>query len=309
MSVAIIAEDFAGMRAQASGLVERAGLEWHFHPVRIEGFWKRIPTRFCPAPLRATAPIELPEETRLLVSVGGTGGAVAAAVKKRTGLPLVQIQNPRMAARHFDLIIANVHDEIAGPNIVSVRTALHGVTRAKLDLARAKWQQRLAVPDRALLSVLIGGANGRFGFGVTEARGLADHLITIMNSAPVAVALTPSRRTDAEALNVLKERLAAHPAWIWDGEGENPYHGLLACADAIAVTTDSVSMMSEAAATDAPVMIIDLPGRSRRISAFVRTLAEADRVRPFTGKWAPWSVTALDDTGRGADEMIRRLAL
>lgn len=69
MSVAIIAEDFAGMRAQASGLVERAGLDWHFHPVRIEGVWRRIPTRFCPDPLRATSPIMLPSGTDMLVSV------------------------------------------------------------------------------------------------------------------------------------------------------------------------------------------------------------------------------------------------
>lgn len=309
MSVAIIAEDFAGMRAQASGLVERAGLAWHFHPVRIEGIWRRFPTRFCPAPLRVTAPIDLPSGTDLLVSVGGTGGAVAAAVRKQTGLKLVQIQNPRMAARHFDLIIANVHDAIAGPNIVSVRTALHGMTREKLDVARAHWHKRLTVPGKALLSVLIGGANGRFSFGVEDAQNLADRLIDIMSHSEVAVALTPSRRTDGEALAVLKAYLAPYRAWIWNGQGENPYHGLLACADAIAVTTDSVSMISEAAATEAPVMIINLPGRSRRISAFVQTLAEADRVRPFTGEWAPWAVTALDDTDRGADEMIRRLAL
>ena len=309
MSVAIIAEDFAGMRAQASGLVERAGLAWHFHPVRIEGIWRRLPTRFCPAPLRVTAPIDLPSDTDLLVSVGGTGGAVAAAVRKQTGLKLVQIQNPRMAARHFDLIIANVHDAIAGSNIVSVRTALHGMTREKLDVARAYWHERLTVPGKALLSVLIGGANGRFSFGVEDAQNLAERLIDIMSHSEVAVALTPSRRTDGEALAVLKAHLAPYPAWIWNGQGENPYHGLLACADAIAVTTDSVSMISEAAATEAPVMIINLPGRSRRISAFVQTLAEADRVRPFTGEWAPWAVTALDDTDRGADEMIRRLAL
>ncbi|GAB6854025.1 mitochondrial fission ELM1 family protein [Asaia astilbis] len=309
MSVAIIAEDFAGMRAQASGLVERAGLPWHFHPVRIEGVWRRLPTRFCPNPLKASTPITLPQDTSLLVSVGGTGGAVGAALRRKTGLKLVQIQNPRMAARHFDLIVANVHDGISGPNIVSVRTALHGVTGEKLEGARQHWQGRLRVQGKALLSVLIGGANGRYSFGVKEAEELASCLIGIVKTAPVAIALTPSRRTDPEALRVLEERLYSHPVWIWDGQGENPYHGLLACADAIAVTTDSVSMVSEAVATKAPVLIIDLPGRSRRISAFIETLAKEDRVRPFSGEWAPWAVTALDDTGRGADEMIRRLAL
>lgn len=309
MSVAIIAEDFAGMRAQASGLVERVGMSWHFHPVQMQGVWKRLPTRFCPSPLRATLPIELPTDTRLLVSVGGTGGAVAAAVRKRSGLPLVQIQNPRMAARHFDLIIANVHDRIAGRNILSIRTALHGVTRQKLDGARAAWQARLRSPDKALLSVLIGGANGRYSFGKAQAEALAGDLIQIMRTSPVSIALTPSRRTDPEALALLREKLAAHPAWIWDGQGENPYHGLLACADVIAVTTDSVSMISEAAATEAPVLVIGLPGRSRRIADFVQTLAEAGRVRPFRGEWAPWAVTPLDDTDRGAEEVSRRFAV
>ncbi|NIE80736.1 mitochondrial fission ELM1 family protein [Asaia sp. As-1742] len=309
MSVAIIAEDFAGMRAQASGLVERAGLEWHFHPVRIGGVWRRIPTRFCPDPLRATAPIVLPGNTRLLVSVGGTGGAVGAALKKRTGLPLVQIQNPRMDAARFDLIVANVHDRMAGPNVVAARTALHGVTPAKLSDARTLWESRLRTGKKALLSVLIGGANGRFSFGVNEAATLGAQLAGIARTQDVTIALTPSRRTDPAALAVLREALDPSCAMIWDGQGDNPYLGMLACADMIAVTTDSVSMISEAAATTAPVLIIDLPGRSRRIRTFVETLAEAGRVRPFTGAWAPWAITPLDDTGRAADEMRRRLAL
>nr|WP_232228195.1 mitochondrial fission ELM1 family protein [Asaia astilbis] len=246
-----------------------------------------LPTRFCPNPLKASTPITLPQDTSLLVSVGGTGGAVGAALRRKTGLKLVQIQNPRMAARHFDLIVANVHDGISGPNIVSVRTALHGVTGEKLEGARQHWQGRLRVQGKALLSVLIGGANGRYSFGVKEAEELASCLIGIVKTAPVAIALTPSRRTDPEALRVLEERLYSHPVWIWDGQGENPYHGLLACADAIAVTTDSVSMVSEAVATKAPVLIIDLPGRSRRISAFIETLAKEDRVRPSRGNGLP----------------------
>lgn len=308
MSVAIIAEDFAGMRAQASGLVERAGLEWQFHPVGMRGIWARIPTRFCPDPLRHTAPVELSAHTRLLVSVGGTGGAVALALKKRTGLPLVQIQNPRMGTQHFDLVVANVHDRLSGPNVVSVRTALHGVTAEKLARIRPSWEPRLRMPGKSLLAVLVGGANGRFTFGVREAELLGAQLAEITRNHPVNVVLTPSRRTDPAALQALRSALRQAPAMIWDGQGDNPYLGMLACADCIAVTTDSVSMISEAAATAAPVMIVDLPGRSRRIRSFVETLVKEDRVRPFTGGWSPWRITPLDDTGRAADEMLRRLA-
>ncbi|GBQ13867.1 mitochondrial fission ELM1 family protein [Swaminathania salitolerans] len=309
MSVAIIAEDFAGMRAQARGLVERAGLPWHFHPVRMTGMWRHVPTRFCPVPLAHTAGIALPAGTALLVSVGGTGGAIGAAMKRKTGLPLVQIQNPRMSARHFDLIVASVHDRMSGGRVVSCRTALHGITPDILRDARIKWSPRLRKPGKFLLSVLIGGTNGRFRFGVEEARDLARTLLGMASTAPVHFALTPSRRTDPAAMAVLETMLAGQDAWFWRGEGENPYQGLLACADAIAVTRDSVSMVSEAVATEAPVMIIDLPGRSRRIGAFIDGLAAEDRVRPLGAEWMLWPVSPLDDTGRAAEEMTRRLAL
>ena len=59
--------------------------------------------------------------------------------------------------------------------------------------------------------------------------------------------------------------------------GENPYFGMLALADAIVVTMDSVSMVSEAVATHAPVLLAALPGRSRRIEAFHQTLLAEGR--------------------------------
>ena len=50
------------------------------------------------------------------------------------------------------------------------------------------------------------------------------------------------------------------PHYLWDGEGENPYFGLLGLADFLVVTCDSVNMVSEAASTGKPVYVADLPG-------------------------------------------------
>lgn len=76
----------------------------------------------------------------------------------------------------------------------------------------------------------------------------------------VGLAVTPSRRTAPEAAAALSRRLAPFGAFVWDGGGANPYFGLLALADAIVVTCDSVSMMSEAAATTAPIFIFECRG-------------------------------------------------
>ena len=75
------------------------------------------------------------------------------------------------------------------------------------------------------------------------------------------------------------------------------------------VTMDSVSMVSEAVATAAPVMLARLPGRSRRSSLFTEVLLHEGRVREFAGRLELWPVSPLDDTAEAAAEMCRRLGL
>ncbi len=84
---------------------------------------------------------------------------------------------------------------------------------------------------------------------------------------------------------------------------------MLALADLIVVTQDSVSMISEAAATAAPVMVAPLPGSSRRQGLFLKTMMDEDRIRPFEGRFATWPVTPLNDTPAAAAEMRGRLGL
>lgn len=296
MTIAIVAEDFAGMRAQATGLTERAGYGWTFHPVTRIGFWSRLPFRFCPYPLSAVEPIDLPSGTEAIVSVGGTGGVAGAALAQKLGLPVVQIQNPRTALNHFNLVVANCHDGIEGDNVILSRTAMHGMTPQRLQIARTHWAPRLRPDGRKLLSVLVGGANGRFRFGPEDARALGEGLAKAAREGDAAVVLTPSRRTSPDVIAALREALAPVEAFIWDGTGENPYAGLLACADLVVVTKDSVSMVSEAVATAVPVLVADMPGRSRRIDAFVQALRETGRIRSFASRWETWDVSPLDDT-------------
>ncbi|RBM05132.1 hypothetical protein NJLHNGOC_14320 [Novacetimonas cocois] len=310
--VGVIAEDFAGMKSQAFGLAQRAGLHPVLCPVTVRAGWRRLPASWWPMPLRAIRPLDIPsgcmEPSGLMISIGGTGGAIGAALRARGGR-VVQIQNPRMPLRRFDLVIANRHDEISGPNVLLSRTALHGVSPARLAEARRIWMPRLAHLPRPLVSVLVGGGNGRFRLGADEAHAIAAQLGRMMDRDGVGVAVTPSRRTGVQAREILSRALSPKEAWVWDMTGENPYLGLVACADAIVVTADSISMVSEAVATDVPVMVIPLPGRSRRIGLFLNDLSHAGRIRMFDGRMQDWSVRPLDDTQLMADEMRHRLQL
>ncbi len=303
----ILAQPYAGLEAQARGLAERAGLGSSVHSLQPLPPWSWLPAATWPTPLRAVTPLgALPDG--LVLGVGGVAAAVGAALR-RHGRTVVQIQNPRMRFERFDLVVANTHDEIAGPNVLLSRNALHRVGPALLADARATWAPRLAHLPRPLVAVLVGGSNGRFRLDAATGRALAAQLAGLIRRDRVGLALTPSRRTAPEVRAALAEALSPLGAWVWDMQGDNPYFGLLACADAIVVTADSVSMVSEAAATDVPVLVAELPGRSRRIGLFLRTLQQAGRIRMFDGRLQHWPTAALDDTPAVAHEMRRRLGI
>jgi len=303
---AILSEPLAGLQAQAMGLAGAAGLQPQVVALHPRAPWRWFAARTWPAPLRAVQVPELGDA--VLFTAGGTAGVVGAALR-RPGRPVVQIQHPRIDPARFDVVVVNRHDGLTGPNVVVTRTALHPATPARLAQAAAEWAPRLAHLPRPLVAVLAGGSNGRFRLDAAVARALGAQLAEMMRLDRVGLALTPSRRTSPEARAALQGAIAPGGGWIWDMQGDNPYFGLLALADAIVVTEDSVSMVSEAAATRAPVLLAGLPGRSRRIRLFNRYLQEDGRIRPFGGRLETWPVTPVDDTQAAGDEVRRRLDL
>ncbi len=304
----ILSEGYAGLQAQALGLAEAAGLAPELRVLAPRAPWKWVAASLWPAPLAAVAGALRAPLPELVIGCGGVAAAVGAALR-RGGRPVVQVQHPRMDPRRFDVVMVNRHDELTGPNVVVTRTALHRATPSRLAEAAGAWAPRLDYLKRPLVAVLVGGSNGRFRLDADVAAGLASQLASMMQRDGVGVAVTPSRRTDPGAIRVLAEALIPLGAYVWDGTGENPYFGMLALADAIVATVDSVSMVSEAAATSAPVLLARLPGRSRRNGLFIDCMLAEGRAREFAGRFEQWPVAPLDDTPEAAAEMCRRLGL
>ncbi|WP_230975854.1 mitochondrial fission ELM1 family protein [Acetobacter garciniae] len=306
------------MRSQALGLMERAG--WHgvFCPVRPDRVARLAlggPRWLGRSFLRDHDGQDLQHNPVLkacdvVISVGGKGGAMGAALRAM-GRPVIQVQNPRQRLSRFDLVVACRHDDISGPNVLLGRTAVHGLTPEILAEARKVWEPRLAHLPRPLTVALVGGSNGRFRFGEVEARRLGQILAQTVRTQGGSLVITPSRRTDPAARQALNDCTRDVGGQVWDGTGENPYIGLIACADNLVVTIDSVSMMSEAVAGHAPVTIFPLPGRSRRISSFVEELELSGRVRVLDDADdrlpPPWETGPLDDTPELVEEIHRRL--
>jgi uncharacterized protein len=304
----VISEGLAGLHAQAIGLAEAAGLSHDLRVLKPAAPWKFVAAKLWPNPLAAVADALIAPRPALAIGCGGMAGAVLAALRRQS-MRVVQVQNPRMDIRRFDLIIANQHDELTGPNVFVIRTALHRVTAERLASEAVVWQDRFAAYRRPLVAVLLGGSNGRYRLDREAGAKLAADLAVMAQRDKVGIVVTPSRRTDPAVTELMRQALAPVGGYVWDFTGENPYFGMLALADMIVVTQDSISMISEAAATSAPVMVAMLPGSSRRQGIFLRTMMDAGRVRLFEGRFSTWNASPLNDTPAAAAEMRHRLGL
>ena len=302
-----------GMANQVIGLAEALGFPFSEKRLTVRAPWRHLTPHLWVQPLAALDPSGdrlAPPWPDMIIACGRTVIAPSLAAKRASGGRIfwVQVQDPRFARREVDLMVVPAHDPVRGDNVFRTLGAVHRVTPAQLEAGARRFAPLLAHLPRPLVAVLIGGDNRVHR--LTEARfaAFADQLAALAR-AGVGVAVTPSRRTAPGHVRMLRERLAGLPAFIWDGSGDNPYFGLLGLADAVLVTEDSVSMVSEAAATGKPVHVVALDGGSGKFARFHQRMREAGITRPFAGAIERWRYAPPDDTARAAAEIRRRLAL
>ena len=311
----VITDGKAGMESQCIGLAEALNFTPAIKRVRLRAPWRYLTPYVRLGGWRQfTAEADLfPPWPDLVIATGRNSVAAALFVRNLSAKSgrralAVQLQDPVISQKNFDLVVVPRHDELRGENVLSTRGALHRVTPERLRESASVWAPRLAKLPRPYVAVLIGGSNAAYRLGPAQMKILADQLVRAASELKASLLITPSRRTDAESLRILQEALAPIPHFIWDGEGENPYFGLLGLADFIVVTSDSVNMVSEAAATGKPVYVADLPGGSKKFARFHRRFREEGVTRPFTGKLESFAYPPVDDISMVAERVSVLLA-
>jgi mitochondrial fission protein ELM1 len=245
---------------------------------------------------------------RLVLSCGRQGAVTALALKRRykDRIFSIHIQDPKLPLKMFDLIVAPLHDGLTGPNVIHSLGAVHHVTRQRLDEARRSGlTHEMHCLQRPFAGVILGGPNRYYGFTRPDVDRLIDHLSTLVRSQGLQLAIVPSRRTPPEAVARFQAEFGAEH-FVWNGQGDNPYLAVLALAQSLILTGDSVSMISEAAATEKPLHVFHFQEQrtARRFRTFHESFARAGITRPFAGRCEQWTYQSPDRTGLIA-ELIR----
>jgi len=300
----VLADPRAGTAAQAIGIAER--LDRPFRTVPLAwGALARLPLRWPTLlGLSAAARAALAGPPPAAVISAGRRSAPVALWLGRRGARTIHCMRPGFAEARFDLLVAGRHDSPPeAPNILPILGATHRMSPARLTAARERWAMFAAFPAPRV-ALLLGGPPRGEGMEPSTAAAIGRQVAGFAGS----VLATGSRRTGRPAEAALAESIAGLPHHLhrWGDAGENPYAGLLAWSDAVVVTGDSVSMLSEALATPVPVFIADPGGLGARHLRLHESLYAARQARPLAEAPTPFTRAPLDETGRVAFEIVER---
>lgn len=242
----------------------------------------------------------------------GRQAALATRVLRARGSKAVQILDPRIDPRHWDVVVAPEHDGLHGDNVVSMLGSLHPIDDLWLAQARREFQALADLPSPHTV-LLVGGPSRHAALGDAEFQSLLRMLCARAQVDGGSFSVVASRRTPSSWRDAMASIPQDLPGIRWRGEhdGINPYAGLLGYADRIVCTPDSVNMLSEAAATLAPVFAWQpqvVEGQPRR---FLDTLLERGRIRMLDPDAAmdTFDIEPLRETARVAAAIRRHLDL
>lgn len=314
LNVWIATDGRAGIEAQALGLAEaiarRAPISLTTKRIRLRTPWRWTPPGWTPLPRQALTldsdPID-PPWPEIFIGCGRASVPFAMGVRTWSNGKtfVVQLQDPRVNPREFDVVIPPLHDDLEGQNVLAIVGACNRITPERLDDAVSEYKAtNLEDLPSPRFAVLIGGKSKRQDISPARARAISDSLAAVQRETGGTLLTTLSRRTSDAARMQFRTWLAPHSTVFYENEGANPYPAILGAADHIFVTSDSVNMATEAAATGKPVHILAVDGQLGKLSKFHQSLARRGCARPFNGKLETWSYPPLLETDRAAAAVL-----
>lgn len=238
----------------------------------------------------------------LIVSSGGKSVFAARSLAARTRAPYLFLgERKPYRSEWFHTVFTPAAAE-TGVNDVRIEMIPTQISREGVEQAAREWSER---PVGRLWTMIIGGESASHHYADADWHWLAAGMNQIANQHGIRWLVTTSRRTGVEIERRLRAQLApgalAKAVW-WAENPEKMVAAFLGSAEAVFVTQDSVTMVTEAATSARPVFLLrpdavtfgpgsflpdyfenlELRGRVRRlrVSEFARGRIELDGFHP-----------------------------
>lgn len=195
----------------------------------------------------------------LVICAEALPSIIARRLKRQSDglIKIVCLGRPAGTASGFDLVLTTAQYRLpAASNVMGLTLPLTipGVRTPSPDLAGA------GTIIRPLIVLAVGSSSFPDRLDAKAAIDMASEVRALAEARQGTAWAFTSPRTGTDVSEVLKRVMAPpHRVHVFSSGKENPYRSALAAADRIIVTSDSVSMVSDALQTGRPVQVYPLP--------------------------------------------------
>ena len=266
----ILSDNLIGHEKQSISLAEKLNINYKLIKIKKVNFIKRNLSNFFNLQKKN---FFKPPYPKIIISCGKNTAYYSKMIKQKTKNKIfsIFIQKPPININNFDVVISPKHDKCKGLNVIETQGAL-----TKINLKYIKNVNKTKKPSilkQNFITVLIGGNSRHHKITKPILDKIIKNLKSIEEQKKIRIFILVSRRTGKKDYLYLKKNLISKNfIFVLPNSKKVSYLNALSFAKAIIVTSDSVSMVTEACSTGKPTYIIDIPTKSKRFSLFIKNL-------------------------------------
>jgi mitochondrial fission protein ELM1 len=306
----LLTEGAHGMISQVEGLASAMNATFDHKTVKLKNIFKFIPPKFSPKSKSVFNFSELTKSSNplpdYLISCGRKSVIPNIFLKSyfknfyNHNIKNIHIQDPKISSDNFDYIIVPEHDNpLEGNNIIRSVGALHYVTEKEVENSNHE--------EKLVVSIILGGPNKYYLFSENEIEKFIFNITQAKNNI-IKINIIGSRRTPLQLFENIKKKFNTNIFnYDFSLKKEN-YLKLMSEASHIVVTSDSISMISEAAITGKPIYVAELVKNKNdyRFQRFINLFEKLGIIRRLDQNLDYWTYKKLYETKRIANLILNK---
>ena len=306
----LLTEGAHGMISQVEGLASAMNATFDHKTVKLKNIFKFIPPKFSPKSKSVFNFSELTKSSNplpdYLISCGRKSVIPNIVLKSyfknfyNHNIKNIHIQDPKISSDNFDYIIVPEHDNpLEGNNIIKSVGALHYITEKEVENSNHE--------EKFVVSIILGGPNKYYLFSENEIEKFIFNITQSKNNI-TKINIIGSRRTPLQLFENIKKKFNTNIFnYDFSLKKEN-YLKLMSEASHIVVTSDSISMISEAAITGKPIYVAELVKNKNdyRFQRFINLFEKLGIIRKLDQTLDNWTYEKLYETKRIANLILNK---
>ncbi len=303
----LLTEGMHGMISQVEGLAKALDLNFIHEKIELNNFWKLIPPKFTPVK-NFVFKNKINQKFNVVISCGRKSVIPSIYLKRKykNKIMNIHIQDPKVSLENFDFIVAPEHDGLDGKNVLKSKGAIHYLRNDELEESINYLKPR--INKKKIVTLIVGGPNKYYNFSEKAVDKIFSKINNNFIKKGYQLIFIPSMRTPKKIIDHAKKYFDDNQVIITTVD-KKAYLSSLKMSDYIVVTSDSTSMISEAAISGKPIYIahMDLLRNNYRFKKFFELFRSLNIIKDLEYSLQSWNYEKLNETDRVSSYIKKHL--